>query len=155
MVLALALAVTLYMQEKAQARETQQQQQQQQRDAAKEGGDIGDLITSAMEDSPPSSPAGKMKGRIEHSSHKVEVRMSGDSLLMDFDSDSDNDDMGAGSKVSKSSPSGGGARTEVLPTRGRVLAGNIFSDSDEDDFCIVNTPTSTKVVSWMMVGVAL
>lgn len=135
--------------------------QQQQHDAGKEGGNIGDLITAAMEDSPPSTPVGKMRvpshsHKMASHSHKVEVKMSGESLLMDFDSDSDNDDMGTGSKSSPSAPPGGGARTEVPPTRGRGSGpGSIFSDSDEDDFCIVKTPTSTKVVSWMFVGVAL
>lgn len=105
--------------------------------------DIGDLISAAMEDSSPSSPEDVATSRVSQqprSRKKIEVRMSGESVLMDFDSDSDNEEVGgARSKVSAPAVARG---AKVISERG-----SIFSDCDEDDFCIVHTPTSTKVVS--------
>ena len=119
-----------------------------------EGGvtaDIGDLISDAMEESPPvvaaaTAGVGGGAGVRQVSSRApklVEVQVSGESLLMDFDSDSDTEESRLG--VSKPRP----VPTPTAPSvtgRGKVEHDGLFSDSD-DDFCIVNTPTSTRVVS--------
>lgn len=133
------------------------------------GSDIGDLITDAMEDFSPTESVAVKVGRTKREKvlrvshmHKMEMRVTGESMLIDFDSDSDNDAVAAtrsgvkkhgflGSPLPGPSPASGDAG------RGRVRGetarkgvesghGSIFSDSD-DDFCIVHTPTSTKVVS--------
>ena len=93
--------------------------------------DIGDLISDAMEDSSPSDVVGGAK-KVPHPPKKMAVRVSGQTLLMDFDSDSDTEN-----EVKKPCPPS---------SPGKVYLDDIFSDSD-DDFCIVNTPTSTRVVS--------
>lgn len=103
---------------------------------------IGDLLTDAMEDSTP-SPTNVAKSKVARNSrpHKMEVKISGESLVMEFDSDSDSEMAMIGKPASPSllSPPGGGG------VRG-MASSSIFSDSDDDDFCIVHTPTSTKVV---------
>jgi hypothetical protein len=96
-----------------------------------------------MEDSSPSTPV-RGRGRAPRS-HKMEVKVSGDSLLMDFNSDSDDEDVtGTKSEVCPSVPRPPGYESGVRSSG----TSDIFSDGDEDDFCIVNTPTSTKVVRW-------
>lgn len=81
-------------------------------------------------------------------SHAIEVQVTGESLVMDFDSDSDDDDFvprrHAGGRGTRS----GGSVQPSDPCAGRhtgLEQGDIFLDID-DDFYIVDTPTSTKVV---------
>ena len=100
-----------------------------------ESTDIGDLISAAMEDSSPASVA-KSKKRVSQEPRplKTKIKVSGESLLMDFDSDSDDEP-----KRAKVPASAGGRKV--------AEQGSIFSESDDEDFCIVHTPTSTRVVS--------
>ena len=113
--------------------------------------DIGDLISDAMEDTPPTDELiqGVGVSRRHHdtpqSSHprKMEVRISGKSLLMDFESDSDvEEDISRRRVGSKKKP-----LLSSVPGKPSGLEHNssIFSESD-DEFCMVETPTSTKVV---------
>lgn len=103
------------------------------------------------------------------SKSKMEIRMASDkSVVLDFCSDSsDDDDDGYGGRLSQADSVGGRSRSSKesvsvgrgTKSRERLLSpptksgklsgsdqGSIFSESD-DDFCIVDTPTSTKVVS--------
>ena len=92
-----------------------------------------------MEDSTPTNVA-KCKVPRNSRPHKIEVKTSGEALFMEFDSDSDSEmaRIGKTSPLLLSPPGGGGVRG--------VASTSIFSDSEDDDFCIVHTPTSTKVV---------
>ncbi len=109
--------------------------------------DIGDLISDAMEDaSPTSAQRGVAQGGHTHflpspPTGMRAVRVSGgDALLMEFDSDSEGErDHG------QPSPAPPGTAAPSLARR--KMMDSLFSDSDEDDFCIVTTPTSTRVVS--------
>ena len=98
--------------------------------------DIGDLISDAMEDASPTGVA-KVPSHFlpRPSPGEVGVRVSGDALLMEFDSDSEGE------------PSSSPTHTLASMTAGRRMMDSLFSDSDEDDFCIVATPTSTRVVN--------
>lgn len=119
--------------------------------AEKEDTHIGDLITDAMEESPPSSSKTrplisgqmvKIGGRPPQSSaaSRMKVEVTGQSLLMDFLSDSEDEGVGRKEvkKPSRSPP-------DTLGKMSGSDQGGMFSDGD-DDFCIVSTPTSTKVV---------
>ena len=78
------------------------------------------------------------------------------SLIMDFDSDSDDSDGGNGvhyhhhSAVKRKSGTNRNKGLLSPPKKSGKLSGSdhgsIFSESDED-FCFVDTPTSTRVVS--------
>lgn len=120
-------------------------------DLAEGGGttDIGDLISDAMEDSSHTDPGGGVN-KVSRGPKMLTVHVSGESLLMDFDSDSDTEESAGLRSEGKSRPlsssTHGDAARGKLDGRGRLDLNDIFSDSD-DDFCIVNTPTSTRVVS--------
>lgn len=100
--------------------------------------DIGDLISAAMEDASPTTPRGSTatSGPTHYPLHKGRVQVSGRDLLMEFDSDSEGEDH----------PPPSLSHTDATPKAKRMID-SLFSDSEEDDFCIVTTPTSTKVVS--------
>lgn len=113
---------------------------------------IGDLISDAMDDTSPSTPR---EGSLDTggiptqflpppAAGKVVVEVSGgDALLMEFDSDSEEErQFGQPSPLSPSPQS-----PQVRTAGKRKMTDSLFSDSDEDDFCIVATPTSTRVVS--------
>lgn len=115
-------------------------------DFAEGGGDtdIGDLISDAMEDSSPTGDVAVAKN-VSHAPKMMSVHVSGESLLMDFESDSDTEESASvRSEVIRPLPSPHANSSNTA--RGRLGLDDIFSDSD-DDFCIVNTPTSTRVVS--------
>ncbi|XP_064403938.1 autophagy-related protein 2 homolog B-like isoform X2 [Halichondria panicea] len=115
---------------------------------------IGDLISDAMEDSPPShlhtshsrphtphkSGRKKKPGKTSAIS-KMPVCVETDkSVVLDFFSDSSDEDV-------KSEGGGGGVRGRLLSPPHKLSASehsSIFSES-EDDFCFVDTPTSTRV----------
>ncbi len=97
------------------------------------------------------------KGRgssVLSQTRKVNIKFSGEDLLMDFESDSDDGNGGGdgGGDVEARRASGSRQGQAVLTSSLKELIPSssglkgIFSDS-EDDFCIVNTPTSTSVVS--------
>jgi len=83
---------------------------------------------------------------------RMEVRVTGNSLVMDFDSDTDEEEGLADTRQfpAKSAdlsgplllPPGSGPTTTVC---GSGNARGLFQDAD-DDFCIVDTPTFTRVV---------
>ena len=107
------------------------------------GGDIGDLISDAMEDTPPThasrSPHRALpRQRLPQAARPPprEARDFEKSLLMEFESDSDDNS-------SSKKPS------SLSPPPGKLEQGDIFSDSD-DEFYIVDTPTSTKVVRYLI-----
>lgn len=117
--------------------------------AEKDSNVIGDLISDAMQDSTLTDPVGVKQGVPQL--HRMEVKVTGESLLMEFDSDSDNEASGKSGDhsltFSTSSPLSAIAKNPPSSSAGRRLElESMFSDSD-DDFCIVHTPTSTKVVS--------
>ena len=112
-----------------------------------------------MEDLPPSaSPSQSSRTRADHSNKKrSEVHVESEkSVVVDFLSDSsDEDDSSVGGRIGVRSGGGEGVRGgshEVLlsPPASSKMSGSgqssIFSERD-NDFCIVDTPTSTKVVS--------
>ena len=104
---------------------------------------IGDLISDAMEDASPTGVAkvpSHFLPRPCPGEAGVRVSGSGDALLMEFDSDSEGE---RDHTQTSSSPT----HTPISSTVGRRMMDSLFSDSDEDDFCIVATPTSTRVVN--------
>ena len=118
-------------------------------------GEIGDLISDAMQDTPPSAThKGKGKRRKEEWNgsfgppRAVAVQDMGESLVMDFDSDSDDDGfMPPRHDGGRGTQSGGCVQPSGRTTgkQADLEHEDIFSDND-DDFCIVDTPTTTKVV---------
>lgn len=117
--------------------------------------DIGDLISDAMEDAPSththSTHTPKRSGRKRRShktssaSPRMDVRIETDkSVVVDFCSDSSDDEEDCvGSECVKSE--GGGRVRGPHPILSASGQSSIFSGSD-DDFCFVDTPTSTRVV---------
>lgn len=144
--------------------------------------DIGDLISDAMEDLPSPETSRKTEpsygrertarreevtsvlatrydrvrksrnrkvmgeeSRPKSSKSKTQIHVSSEkSVHMVFDSDSDSEDV----------PGGGVSGVSVHSLRGRLSGseqGSIFSESDED-FCILDAPTSTRVVSPLCSG---
>ena len=139
--------------------------------------DIGDLINDAMEDLPSpesshkgASQSGKRadkrkaartgsKGAASGGRPTLEIHASSEkSFHMDFCSDSEEDVSGGGGgggdsvRVGRVGRGGAGDAKRTggqgapLSPRGMHSSSDIFSESD-DDFCIVNIPTLTKVVS--------
>ena len=108
------------------------------------------------------------------SKSKMEIHVSGDnSVVMEFNSDSDDDDDDDNilrdlmsyhrPRQSASNGSKGGGRKQRdgrSPSAGKSMKqsgsdyGSIFSESDED-FCFVDAPTITKVVSSVVVCVCV
>ena len=83
---------------------------------------------------------------------KMDVRMTGNSLIMDFDSDTDEEEGLAKPRQfpAKSADLNGPMvpPSDHLSSRavsGSGNSGDLFRDAD-DDFCIVDTPTFTRVV---------
>lgn len=128
--------------------------------------DIGDLISDAMEDHtpphsshPPHTQSGRRKSGKKHKANEAKMAIhveSDKSVVLDFCSDSSDDESGVaheGGVKSGARGGGGGVRSKKQllspPPTGRLSGsehGSIFSESD-DDFCFVDTPTSTRVVS--------
>ena len=117
---------------------------------------IGDLISDAMEEPPPSHlhtshshphtphrSGRKGKPTKTNTRSKMPVRVETDkSVVLDFFSDSSDEDV-------RSEGGGGGVRGRLLSPPHKLSASQhsrLFSESEED-FCFVDTPTSTRVVS--------
>lgn len=122
--------------------------------------DIGDLISDAMEDQPPSPSPRRHTARSERKSSrkhksneaKLEIRVeSNKSVVLDFCSDSSDDEASGVRNGAREGGGGvrGGSKERLLspPPASKLSASehsSIFSESD-DDFCFVDTPTSTRV----------
>ena len=123
----------------------------------------GHTHTTATTHSRSKRPPNKVKS--SQSKSKMEIHMSGDkSVVMEFNSDSDDDDEDDNilrdlmshhrprQNLSREGGGGGRKRKDMLsPTRKSMKQsgsdhGSIFSESDED-FCVIDAPTITKVVS--------
>ena len=118
---------------------------------------IGDLINDAMEEPPPSHlhtshshthtphrSGRKGKPAKTNTRSKMPVRVETDkSVVLDFFSDSSDEDV-------RSEGGGGDVRGRLLSPPHKLSASeqhsSVFSESEED-FCFVDTPTSTRVVS--------